>query len=149
MVASVSPARTIWTCDGDWYRRSHPDYFRRHWCAGPLPGLASHRQLCRRFPLLKQIPWPLPLSSPQSPSRYHHQQWWCPCLPIARFWFKTVTPKEEDDLLMRENSVPTWRKPIADLISGPPPPLSSNKIFNLRGRNSIFHPTRFPSSFLL
>jgi len=30
MVASVSPARTIWTCDGDWYRRSHPDYFRRH-----------------------------------------------------------------------------------------------------------------------
>jgi hypothetical protein len=30
MVASVSPARTIWTCDGDWYRTSHPAYFRRH-----------------------------------------------------------------------------------------------------------------------
>jgi hypothetical protein len=38
MVASVSPARMIWTCDGDWYRTSYPDYFRRHRCPGPLPG---------------------------------------------------------------------------------------------------------------
>jgi len=67
MVASVSPARTIWTCDGDLYHRSHPDYFHQHWCAGPLLGLASHHQLCWCSPLLKQMPWPLPLSSPPVP----------------------------------------------------------------------------------
>jgi len=90
MVASVSPTRTIWTCDGDWYCTSYPDFFRQYWCARPMLGLASHRQVRRLFPLHKQIPWPLPLSSPQS--RFFTIVSWafeCTyCLPHQEFHYK-------------------------------------------------------------